>query len=123
MPVRVGEASAAVGAGRDELTFPHAPPPPHAPRAPQDIVTPKPFLNSLLNRVVVVRLKWGMEYEGVLVSVDAYMNVQLADTKEFVDGQFAGTLGDVMIRCNNVMYVREARQEEANGETNGSAAS
>ena len=36
------------------------------------------------------------------------MNLQLADTEEFVDGALAGNLGEVLIRCNNVLHVREA---------------
>lgn len=78
-------------------------------------VNPKPFLNDLTGKPVVVKLKWGMEYKGgcslgsncmlsntggqvhaaeqlpmfstcaaahagYLVSVDAYMNLQLAST-------------------------------------------
>ena len=27
-------------------------------------VNPKPFLNELTGKVVVVKLKWGMEYKG-----------------------------------------------------------
>ena len=35
---------------------------------------------------------------GYLVSVDAYMNLQLANTEEFIEGQFTGNLGEVLIR-------------------------
>lgn len=35
---------------------------------------------------------------GYLVSVDAYMNLQLANTEEYIDGQFTGLLGEVLIR-------------------------
>lgn len=35
---------------------------------------------------------------GYLVSVDAYMNSQLANTEEFIEGQFTGNLGEVLIR-------------------------
>lgn len=69
-------------------------------------VNPKPFLTGLVNKNVGVKLKWGMEYRGLLVSVDAYMNLQLANTEEWVDGKLAGNLGEVLIRCNNVLYVR-----------------
>ena len=132
------------------------------------IVNPKPFLNDLTGKAVIVKLKWGMEYEGKLLSVDSYMNVQvraslsvlrarrprtvltrrpptqLGDTKEYIDGEMAGELGgcrrpksrrrtssrcsdavfslllfcfglirfrvagEVLIRCNNVMYLRKA---------------
>ena len=128
-------------------------------------VNPKPFLNELTGKQVIVKLKWGMEYKGwfytsisapatksclfryrcvacmdtcigqsthvnicsgvwsyissmalltssysagYLVSVDAYMNLQLASTEEYVDGQCTGNLGEVLIRCNNVLHIRGA---------------
>nr|XP_012573321.1 uncharacterized protein LOC101496464 isoform X1 [Cicer arietinum] len=40
-------------------------------------VNPKPFLNNLTGKPVIVKLKWGMEYKGYLVSVDSYMNLQV----------------------------------------------
>ena len=61
-------------------------------------VNPKPFLNQLTGKQVLVKLKWGIEYKGFLVSTDAYMNLQLASTEEFIDGKFAGNLGEVFIR-------------------------
>ncbi|KAJ7329927.1 hypothetical protein JRQ81_016101, partial [Phrynocephalus forsythii] len=39
-------------------------------------LNPKPFLNGLTGKPVMVKLKWGMEYKGYLVSVDGYMNMQ-----------------------------------------------
>ena len=62
-----------------------------------------------------VRLKWGLEYKGFLVSTDGYMNLQvcfkamlcvyiilnipqLANTEEFQDGKSNGALGEVFIR-------------------------
>mmetsp|Transcript_47715 Transcript_47715/g.93203 ORF Transcript_47715/g.93203 Transcript_47715/m.93203 type:complete len:92 (-) Transcript_47715:234-509(-) len=82
--------------------------------ATQVIVNPKPFLKDLTGREVSVRLKWGMEYRGNLVSSDAYMNLQLHDTKEYIDGSFAGNLGEVLIRCNNVLYLRASPSETGN---------
>ncbi|NXS18774.1 RUXF protein, partial [Mystacornis crossleyi] len=40
-------------------------------------LNPKPFLNGLTGKPVMVKLKWGMEYKGYLVSVDGYMNMQV----------------------------------------------
>jgi|Transcript_24261 small nuclear ribonucleoprotein F len=74
----------------------------------QFIVNPKPFLADLTGKTIRVKLKWGMEYQGVLSSSDAYMNLQLEKTEEFVDGKFAGFLGEVLIRCNNVLYIKAA---------------
>lgn len=74
----------------------------------QLIVNPKPFLADLTGKAVRVRLKWGQEYQGKLASCDAYMNLQLEDTEEFIDGVWAGALGEVLIRCNNVLYIKAA---------------
>jgi len=72
------------------------------------ICNPKPFLTGLTGKPVIVKLKWGMEYKGLLMAMDAYMNLQLGNCEEFIDGEFAGNLGEVLIRCNNVLYVRQA---------------
>lgn len=72
-------------------------------------VNPKPFLNQLTGKPIIVKLKWGMEYKGFLVSTDAYMNLQLASTEEYVDGKFAGNLGEVLIRCDPVPNHRSSR--------------
>ena len=34
------------------------------------------------------------------MSIDSYMNLQLASTEEYIDGQFTGNLGEVLIRCD-----------------------
>ena len=61
-------------------------------------MNPKPFLNSLVGKPVMVKLKWGHEYKGFLVSTDGYMNLQLASTEEFIDGNNTGALGEVLVR-------------------------
>ncbi|CAI9105447.1 OLC1v1004372C2 [Oldenlandia corymbosa var. corymbosa] len=75
-------------------------------------VNPKPFLNNLTGKPVMVKLKWGMEYKGYLVSVDSYMNLQLANAEEYVDGESKGNLGEILIRCNNVLYLRGVPEDE-----------
>jgi len=50
------------------------------------------------------------------VSVDGYMNLQLAQTEEIVDEAVTGKLGEVLIRCNNVLYIRVCEDEEDDGE-------
>ncbi len=61
-------------------------------------INPKPFLNSLMGKAVMVKLKWGHEYKGYLVSTDGYMNLQLANTEEFIEGTCTGNLGEVLLR-------------------------
>lgn len=48
-----------------------------------------------------------MEYKGYLVSSDPYFNLQLANTEEFIDGNFIDNIGETFIRCNNVLHIRE----------------
>ncbi|XP_037745456.1 uncharacterized protein LOC102941641 [Chelonia mydas] len=74
-------------------------------------LNPKPFLNGLTGKPVMVKLKWGMEYKGYLVSVNGYMNMQLANTEEYIDGALSGHLGEVLIRCNNVLYIRGVEED------------
>merc|ERR1719276_243513 len=76
-------------------------------------VNPKPFLNDLTGKLVLVKLKWGMEYKGTLKSIDSYMNLQLLNTEEWVEGSFRGNLGEVFLRCNNVLYIRGMSEEDS----------
>ena len=39
---------------------------------------------------------------GFLVSVDSYMNLQLANAEEYIDGNFAGNLGEILIRYEDM---------------------
>ena len=71
-------------------------------------MNPKLFLQELTGKPVFVRLKWGLEYKGFLVSTDNYMNLQLTNTEELQDGKSNGALGEVCIRCKNILYIREA---------------
>ncbi|KAM3427445.1 hypothetical protein MY4824_009437, partial [Beauveria thailandica] len=72
-------------------------------------VNPRPMLQELVDKTVSVRLKWGeTEYKGKLVSLDAYMNLQLANTQEYIADKFTADLGQVLIRCNNVLWIRGA---------------
>ena len=73
---------------------------------------PKPFLSGLVGKAVLVKLKWGHEYKGFLVASDGYMNLQLASTEEYIDGSLTGNLGEVLVRCNNVLYIRAAEDDE-----------
>ena len=76
------------------------------------IINPRPFLHDLTGKPVSIKLKWGQEYTGRLVSVDAYMNFQLDGAEEWIDGECKGPIGEVMVRCNNVLYVRAAPPKE-----------
>ena len=80
------------------------------------IINPKPFLNGLLGRKVVCKMRWGQEFYGYLVSMDGYLNLQMNQIEENIDGTWA-TLGDGLIRANNILYVRGViRQNTEDGE-------
>ncbi|KAI9696338.1 MAG: Glycerophosphocholine phosphodiesterase [Bogoriella megaspora] len=79
-------------------------------------INPRPFLQSLVGKDVIVRLKWkDSEYTGRLVSTDSYMNIQLSETEEYMDGKPSGQLGQVLIRCNNVLWIA-AKDQSQNGD-------
>ncbi|CUM64633.1 uncharacterized protein PRCAT00002242001 [Priceomyces carsonii] len=74
-------------------------------------INPKPFLKTLIDKPIIVRLKWNKtEYKGNLVSIDNYMNLQLDETYEVIynNGERKEELiGEIFIRCNNVLFIRE----------------
>ena len=77
------------------------------------MINPASFLNKCLGHPIICRLKWNqMEYKGILVSLDGYMNIQLARAKEFIDGKYTATLGEIMIRSNSILYIRECTEDE-----------
>ncbi|QWU89845.1 hypothetical protein CA3LBN_004193 [Candidozyma haemuli] len=83
-------------------------------------INPKPFLKTLLNKKVIVRLKWNkMEYKGTLLAIDNYMNLQLDDTYEVVTEDHEKKeelIGEIFIRCNNVLFVREDPESKSQEE-------
>ncbi|GAV53532.1 hypothetical protein ZYGR_0AK00340 [Zygosaccharomyces rouxii] len=69
---------------------------------------PKPFLGELVNKPIVVTLKFNKtQYKGTLISTDNYFNLQLSEAEEVVDGKNKGKVGDIFIRCNNVLWIGE----------------
>ncbi|AQZ12001.1 SMX3 (YPR182W) [Zygosaccharomyces parabailii] len=93
---------------------------------------PKPFLRELVNHPIVVTLKFNKtQYKGNLVSTDNYFNLQLSDAEEVIDGKSKGKVGEIFIRCNNVLWIGEdltkvekptvAETEGANAENISSA--
>jgi U6 snRNA-associated Sm-like protein LSm6 len=63
--------------------------------------TPSDFLRSLIGRPVIVRLSSGVDYKGILVCLDGFMNVALEQTEEWVEGQLKSKYGDAFLRGNN----------------------
>lgn len=53
-----------------------------------------------------VRLKNDIEYRGKISNVDPYMNLILMDAEEYENGKLSANYGKVVIRGNNVLYVK-----------------
>ena len=64
--------------------------------------TPSDFLKSILGRPIRVKLNSGIEYRGVLGSLDGYLNIAIEQTEEYsTTGQLQAKYGDCFIRGNN----------------------
>ena len=53
-----------------------------------------------------VRLKSELDYRGRMSNVDPYMNVILLDAEESENGNKIANYGKVVIRGNNVLYIK-----------------
>lgn len=96
-------------------------------------VNPKPFLHQQVGKPVLIRLKWGLEYKGFLVSTDNYMNFQVRHARAAAlipARKRRGDAGRQVKRnarrglhsvctpadaaltpsCNNVLYLRELNE-------------
>ncbi|MBI3859287.1 MAG: ribonucleoprotein [Thaumarchaeota archaeon] len=75
---------------------------------PQPVPTKRPLnvLQKAISKQVSVRLKNEIEYRGKMSSVDPYMNVILVDAEEQENGAKKANYGKVVIRGNNVLYIK-----------------
>ncbi|WP_456369843.1 LSm family protein [Geoglobus sp.] len=66
---------------------------------------PLDVLNKSLNTSVLVRLKGGREFRGILDGYDIHMNLVLINAEEIQDGEVVKKLGSVVIRGDTVVFV------------------
>jgi small nuclear ribonucleoprotein len=76
--------------------------------SPSQQPTKRPLnvLQRSLNRKVAVRLKSEIEYRGKMSNVDSYMNLILVDAEEFEGSDLLANYGKVVIRGNNVLFIK-----------------
>ena len=67
---------------------------------------PLTTLQKNTKKSVVVRLKNDIEYRGKIVNVDSYMNLIMADAEELKDGKIVEKYGRVILRGNNVLFIK-----------------
>ncbi len=66
---------------------------------------PLDVLHNSLESPVLVGLKGGTEYRGVLKGYDIHMNVVLREADELKDGKAVRRLGVVIIRGDSLVFI------------------
>jgi len=67
---------------------------------------PLTTLQKNTNKSVIVRLKNDVEYKGKIVNVDSYMNLIMTDAEELRNGKTIEKIGRVILRGNNVLFIK-----------------
>jgi len=67
---------------------------------------PLAVLQKAISKKATIRLKTDVEYKGRVSNVDAFMNVILEDAEEFEGGVKSANYGKVIVRGDNVLYVK-----------------
>ena len=67
---------------------------------------PLTTLQKNTKKNVIVRLKNDIEYKGKMVNVDSYMNLIMTDAEELKDGNVSEKFGRVILRGNNVLFIK-----------------
>jgi small nuclear ribonucleoprotein len=73
---------------------------------PQSQKRPLNVLQKAISKSAWVRLKNDIEYRGKMSNVDPYMNLILVDAEEYENGKLSANYGKVVIRGNNVLYIK-----------------
>lgn len=69
------------------------------------MMKPLNVLNQAVGSNVMVVLKGGREYRGILDGYDPHMNLVLRNAEECLDGQPTRSLSVVIVRGDNVIYI------------------
>ena len=67
---------------------------------------PLTTLQKNTKKSVTGRLKNDVEYKGKIDNVDSYMNLIMTDAEELKDGKTVEKFGRVILRGNNVLFIK-----------------
>ncbi len=70
-----------------------------------EMVKPLHVLHKSLNKPVLVAMKGGKEYRGVLDGYDQHMNLVLKNAEEIINGESKGVYNVVIVRGDTVIYI------------------
>ncbi len=71
-----------------------------------NIQRPLSALQKNTKKMVTVRLKNEVEYKGKMNNVDSYMNLIMTDAEEIQASKMVGKYGRVIVRGNNVLFIK-----------------
>jgi len=78
-----------------------------------DRLKPLDILNKSLKSPVIVKIRGGREFRGVLDGYDLHMNLVLRDAEELdSDASVKNVMGEILVRGDNVVYVSPTVQKE-----------
>jgi len=67
---------------------------------------PLSILQAAQGSIILLRLKDGTEYKGMLKEIDAYMNLILEGCTEIMDGSPVAKYNEIFIRGNNLLFIK-----------------
>lgn len=67
----------------------------------------RPFdiLNNALNNTVIVGMKGGYEFRGLMVAYDVHMNIVLEKAEQLENGEVKRGIGTILLRGDSVTYI------------------
>ncbi|MBI5223580.1 small nuclear ribonucleoprotein [Candidatus Micrarchaeota archaeon] len=70
----------------------------------------RPFdvLSIGLNNTVIVGMKGGYEFRGVMVAYDIHMNIALEKAEQLINGEVKRGVGTILLRGDAVTYISPA---------------
>jgi small nuclear ribonucleoprotein len=74
--------------------------------AQQRSKNPLNILQQSQGSIILLRLKDGTEYKGLLKEIDAYMNLILEQATEFLDSTPVAKYNEIFIRGNNLLFIK-----------------
>lgn len=69
------------------------------------MIKPLSRLNQSINNPVIVELKAGREYRGILDGFDPHMNLVIRNAEEVVNRETLRKLDLAIVRGDNVIYI------------------
>ena len=69
---------------------------------------PLDFLNDARNKRIIIELKNGKQFVGVLKSFDIHINIVLEEVEERIDGEVKRKLGKAFLRGDTIVLISPA---------------